>query len=469
MTSELISEPAGPRFGPYILTAVLGRGGMGVVYRAFDTAKGRTVALKVLIPELAADRAFQERFRRESKRAARLSEPHIIPIHDYGQIDGRLFIDMRLVDGIDLATLLDRDGPMPPAAAAWISAQVASALDAAHADGLIHRDVKPSNVLITGHGKSMPFAYLIDFGIARVVNGASLSTSSSTIGTVAYMAPERFSGSPGDHRADVYSLACVLYECLTGQAPFAGEMVAVMWAQLNAAPPAPSTLQPGVPAAVDEVVARGLAKNPAQRYGTTGELAEAILAATSDLGAMSVPLSDPVRGQAHPPTVKDSVPAGVSGPVRPEADVPLWDRDPGGQARTALRAIVSNPDLGVAALSSTQAMSTALAGPAARHAAGDQGARRRGRTGRSRGAQLSRGARHGLRHRARQGGQVLRPSHRLPVRRLPVGGRRTGRRARPGPGRRPARPVASAGRVPPSGPARVRFQLLMTPAGRDPA
>jgi serine/threonine protein kinase len=360
MTSELISEPAGPRFGPYILTAVLGRGGMGVVYRAFDTAKGRTVALKVLIPELAADRAFQDRFRRESKRAARLSEPHIIPIHDFGQIDGRLFIDMRLVDGIDLATLLDRDGPMPPAAAAWISTQVASALDAAHADGLIHRDVKPSNVLITGQGKSMPFAYLIDFGIARVVNGASLSTSSGTIGTVAYMAPERFSGSPGDRRADVYSLACVLYECLTGRAPFAGEMVAVMWAQLNAVPPAPSTLQPGLPAAVDEVVACGLAKNPAQRYGSAGELADAILAATSDLGAVSVPLSDPVRGQAHPATVKDSVPAGVSGPVRPEAHVPLWDSDPSGQARTALRAIVSDPDLGVAALSSTQAMSTAL-------------------------------------------------------------------------------------------------------------
>ena len=141
MTSEVIGEPAGPRFGPYILTAMLGRGGMGVVYRAFDTVRGRTVALKVLIPELAADRAYQDRFRRESKRAARLSEPHIIPIHDYGQIEGRLFIDMRLVEGTDLATLLDRDGPMPPAPAAWITAQIASALDAAHADGLIHRDV----------------------------------------------------------------------------------------------------------------------------------------------------------------------------------------------------------------------------------------------------------------------------------------------------------------------------------------
>jgi serine/threonine-protein kinase len=333
MTSELISEPAGLRFGPYILTGELGRGGMGVVYRAFDTVKGRTVALKVLIPELAVDRAFQDRFRRESKRAARLSEPHIIPIHDYGQIDGQLFIDMRLVDGIDLATLLERDGPMPPAAAAWITAQVASALDAAHADGLIHRDVKPSNILITGHGQSMPFAYLIDFGIARAIKSSNLSTSSRTIGTMAYMAPERFAGSPGDRHADVYSLACVLYECLTGRAPFGGEMVEIMWAQLNAVPPAPSTLRPGLPAAVDQVVARGLAKEPADRYGTAGELAEAILAATSDPGPPSIPV--PVAG-------------------------PLWDSDPGGRARTALRAIVSDPDRGVAALSSAQAMSTAL-------------------------------------------------------------------------------------------------------------
>jgi serine/threonine protein kinase len=362
MTSELISEPAGPRFGPYILTAVLGRGGMGVVYRAFDTVKGRTVALKVLIPELAADRAFQDRFRRESKRAARLSEPHIIPIHDYGQIDGQLFIDMRLVEGIDLATLLDRDGPLPPAAAAWITAQVASALDAAHADRLIHRDVKPSNVLITGHGQSMPFAYLIDFGIARVLNGASLSTGSGTIGTVAYMAPERFQGSPGERSADVYSLACVLYECLTGRPPFSGEMVAVMWAHMNTAPSAPSTLRPGLPAAVDAVIARGLAKEPERRHGTAGELAEAILAATTDLGAVSAPVPEvgQPRHHRHPPTVKDSVPAGDSRPVQPDTDVPLWDSDPHGHARAALHAIVSDPERGVAALSSAQAMSTAL-------------------------------------------------------------------------------------------------------------
>lgn len=388
MTSETMNEPAGPRFGPYILTAVLGRGGMGVVYRAYDTRKGRTVALKVLIPELATDRVFQDRFRRESKRAARLHEPHIIPIHDYGQIDGQLYIDMRLVEGIDLAAMLERDGPLPPPAAAWIVAQVASALDAAHADALIHRDVKPSNVLITGHGQSTPFAYLIDFGIARVANRASLSTSTGTIGTLAYMAPERILGSPGDPRTDVYSLACVLYECLTGRQPFTGEMVAVMWAQINAAPPAPTSLRLGLPAAVDEIIARGMAKDPADRYSTAGELATAILAATADSGPatpqeVATPQEKPARkpfpataplppdpgppardlvppGRKRTPAYADTATADKSGAGPPGPDVPLWESDPHHQAVAALRAIVSNPDQGMAALSSSQAMSVAL-------------------------------------------------------------------------------------------------------------
>jgi hypothetical protein len=271
------SEPAGPRFGPYILTAILGRGEMSVVYRAYDTVKARAVALKVLIPEVSADRAFQERFRREYRLAARLSEPHIIPIHDYGQIDGRLFIDMRLVKGIDLGTVLQRDGPLPANGAARIIAQVASALDAAHTDGLIHRDVKPSNVLITGHIQSMPFAYLKNFGIARSFRSGTLS-STSTIGTPAYMAPELLEGSPGGNRADVYSLACVLYESLTGRQPFTGGMVTVMWAQLNEPPPAPTAVRPDLPTAVDQVIARGMAKDPASRYGSAGELAAAMLA-----------------------------------------------------------------------------------------------------------------------------------------------------------------------------------------------
>jgi serine/threonine protein kinase len=355
MTSETGSVPEGPRFGPYILTAELGRGGMGVVYRAYDTVKARTVALKVLPPELAADPVYRERFRRESRHAARLSEPHIIPIHDYGQIDGRLFIDMRLVQGTDLSTMLERDGPLPPNGAAWIIAQVASALDAAHAEGLSHRDVKPSNVLITGQIQSMPFAYLIDFGIARAAGSVTVSTSRSAVGTLAYMAPERISGEPGDHRSDVYSLACVLYECLTGHVPYSGEMVAVMWAQVNAPPPVPTAIRPGLPAAVDQVIARGMAKDPDSRYGTAGELAAAMLAA-----------ADPGAQQAQPP---EPAPAAVtyvpakgnrSGGRHSGTDVPLWESDPAGRTQAALRAILANPKLGVAALSSSQAMSAAL-------------------------------------------------------------------------------------------------------------
>jgi serine/threonine protein kinase len=356
MTSATRSEPDGPRFGPYILTAVIGRGGMGVVYRAYDTVKARTVALKVLTPELAADPVYRERFRRESRRAARLSEPHIIPIHDYGQIDGRLFIDMRLVQGTDLSTMLERGGPLPPNGAAWVIAQVASALDAAQADGLVHRDVKPSNVLITGHIQSMPFAYLIDFGIARAVGSVTVSTATSAVGTLAYMAPERINGAPGDHRSDVYSLACVLYECLTGHEPFTGEMVAVMWAQINSPPPAPTAVRPGLPATVDQVIARGMAKDPASRYSTAGELAAAMLAAV-----------DPSVRQARepepgPPTAVTYVPAKGDRPAPHQtgADLPLWEGDPAGRTQAALRAIVANPQLGVAALSSSQAMSAAL-------------------------------------------------------------------------------------------------------------
>ena len=357
MTSGTIQEPAGPRIGPYILTAILGRGAMGVVYRAYDTVKARTVALKVLIPELAANRVFQEHFRRESKLAAQLSEPHIIPIHDYGQIDGRLFIDMRLVEGIDLGTLLllDRNGPLPPNEAAWVIAQVASALDAAHAVGLVHRDVKPSNVLITGNIQSMPFAYLIDFGIARSA-GRDAVSSTSTIGTLAYMAPERIEGASGDHRADVYSLACVLYECLTGHEPFTGDMAAVRWAQLNAPPPAPSAVRPGLPTAVDQVIARGMAKDPDSRYSTAGELAAAML------GAVDPGARQSQAPEAAPPTAATYVPGKGDRPAPHQtgADVPLWESDPAGQTQAALRAIVTNPQLGVAALASSQAMSAAL-------------------------------------------------------------------------------------------------------------
>ena len=195
----------GTPFGRYRLLTLLGRGGMGEVWRAHDTAIGRVVALKLLPPHLAGDQVFQERFRREAYAAAALNEPHVVPIHNFGEIDGRLYVDMRLVEGADLQTMLS-DGPLEAARAVMIVEQVATALDAAHQIGLVHRDVKPHNILVA----KFDFAYLIDFGIARAADQTGLTSTGSTIGTWAYMAPERFSSGKADARADIYSLACVL-------------------------------------------------------------------------------------------------------------------------------------------------------------------------------------------------------------------------------------------------------------------
>ncbi|MGD9530180.1 MAG: serine/threonine-protein kinase, partial [Pseudonocardia sp.] len=265
-------QKAGETFGPYRLQALLGRGGMGEVHRAFDGTHQRVVALKLLPGHLSADPDFRARFRREAEIAATLRDPHVIPIHRFGEIDGRLFLDMRLVDGEDLGSVVAR-GPLPPQRAVAIVEQVASALDAAHADGLVHRDVKPSNVLLTGRD----FAYLVDFGVARAVDGAgsSLTGTGATVGTLDYMAPERFAGGAVDRRVDVYALACVLHELLTGRRPYrATEPAALLHAHMNAPPPAPSAVHPGL-AAFDAVIARGMAKDPARRYPSAGELAAA--------------------------------------------------------------------------------------------------------------------------------------------------------------------------------------------------
>lgn len=267
----------GTRFGPYELRSLIGAGGMGEVYRAYDTRRGRMVALKLLRPELAADAGFQQRFRRESQLAARLQEPHVIPVHDFGEIDGVLFIDMRLVDGHSLKDLLDERGALEPAQAAAITAQVAAALDAAHADGLVHRDVKPENVLLTPDN----FAYLVDFGLARAHGDPSVTAGGPLIGSCAYMAPERFSGAWVGPQTDVYSLACVLYECLTGQAPFE-EMALpqLISAHLHSPPPRPSIMRRGIDKAFDDVIARGMAKDPAARFASAGELARAAFGMT---------------------------------------------------------------------------------------------------------------------------------------------------------------------------------------------
>src|ERR1700757_67704 len=208
----------GTPFGRYQLVELLGRGGMGEVWRAYDPDMNRVVALKVLPPNFADDQVFQERFRREARSAAGLDEPHVVPIHEFGEIEGRLYVTMRLIKGRDLQDLL-QDGPLPPARAVWIIEQIASARHAAHEVGLVHRDVKPSNILVTGDD----FAYLIDFGIARAAGEIGLTSTGSTIGTWAYMAPERFRTGAAYARTDVYALACVLYQCLTGGLPFPGD------------------------------------------------------------------------------------------------------------------------------------------------------------------------------------------------------------------------------------------------------
>src|SRR6201993_2071650 len=262
----------GTAFGRYRLIELLGRGGMGEVWRAHDTDTDRIVAIKVLPAHFSDNEDFKQRFRREAHAAARLNTPHVIPIHNYGEIDGRLYVDMRLIEGSDLQAVL-ADGPIEPARAARIIGQVAVALHAAHKVGLLHRDVKPSNILLDEND----FAYLIDFGIARAADETRLTKSGNTIGTFAYIAPERLGArAEEDARADIYSLACVLYECLTGRPPFAGDtMAALIAAHLNTPPPQPSATQPEVPAQFDPVIATGMAKDPDQRYATTVELASA--------------------------------------------------------------------------------------------------------------------------------------------------------------------------------------------------
>jgi ABC-type amino acid transport substrate-binding protein/predicted Ser/Thr protein kinase len=259
-------------FGHYQLQELLGRGGMGEVYRAYDTNTDRIVALKVLPPHLADDSTFQQRFRRESQAAAGLNEPHVVPIHGFGEIDGRLYLDMRLIEGRDLGTILKQSDKPPGAAfAVNVVEQVAAALDAAHEAGLIHRDVKPSNILIT----DQDFVYLIDFGLARTAGQEGVTTAGSTLGTLAYMAPERFDAGYADPRSDIYALTCVLYECLTGSRPYPSDTLEQqIKGHMVSPPPRPSATEQKLEA-FDDVIAKGMAKKPDKRYQTAGDLAAA--------------------------------------------------------------------------------------------------------------------------------------------------------------------------------------------------
>ncbi|MBO0853877.1 MAG: protein kinase [Nocardia sp.] len=273
-------------FGRYRLLAVIGEGAMGRVYKAHDTVIDRDVAVKVLPTALAQEPGYRQRFRREAHTAARLTEPHIIPIYDTGEVEGQLYLVMPIVDGIDVHGLLRRDGPLSPPRAVHLIEQLAAALDAAHIAGLVHRDVKPSNALLTGDD----FAYLIDFGIAHDASATRLTNTGMIVGTLAYMAPERFTAGTADARTDIYALTCVLHECLTGATPFPGDSLEQQIAgHLTLDPPKPASIGAAVPAGFDEVIAKGMAKNPDQRYRTAHDLAAAAqhaLAATGsrDLG-----------------------------------------------------------------------------------------------------------------------------------------------------------------------------------------
>ncbi|HVB44530.1 MAG TPA: serine/threonine-protein kinase [Streptosporangiaceae bacterium] len=272
--------PAGARIASYQVEELIGRGGMAAVYRASDVRLGRQVALKVLAPELARDDAFRQRFIRESRAGAAVDHPNVIPVFEAGESDGVLFIAMRYVTGQDVRALIARDGKLPASRVVSIVTQVASALDAGHAHGLVHRDVKPANMLLAapGDGSARDHIYLSDFGLSKQsVSASSLTGTGQFLGTIDYMSPEQIEGRPVDGRTDLYALGCATFEMLTGQPPFRREQnLAVMWAQVSAAPPSVLQLRPALRAEVDAVLAKALAKAPADRHASCLDFATAL-------------------------------------------------------------------------------------------------------------------------------------------------------------------------------------------------
>ncbi len=292
-----------PRPGTFLaghrVEATIGRGGMGVVYRARDCRLGRIVALKVIAPELLEDATVQRRFLEEAVTAASFEHPNVVPVYDAGESEGIAYMVMRYVPGMDLCAMACALGPLGPARAAGIVAAVGDALDAMHRAGYVHRDVKPRNVLIARDGH----VYLTDFGLARrVASGSGATCAGHWVGTVDYAAPEQIRGGHTDARTDVYGLGCLLHFCLTGHAPYAREnLEARLWAHLHEPPPSPSQLRSGVPTAMDTLVARALAKDPADRFGSAGELGRSAL-----LAARRAPSSRRVA-EVEPPSPRPRV------------------------------------------------------------------------------------------------------------------------------------------------------------------
>jgi serine/threonine-protein kinase len=266
-------------FGSYDIQREVGRGGMGVVYLATDKRLGRRVALKVIVPELAADPQFRERFEREARVAATLEHPHVVPVYEAGEHDGSLFIAMRFIDGRDLASHVREHGPLAPQRLARVIVQVAGALDAAHRAGVVHRDVKPANVLLTGAGDDEQ-AYLTDFGLTReAASESGLTVTGQWVGTVDYAAPEQIMGEPTDARSDVYALGCTVFHALTGQPPYQGVPAARLYAHMNNPPPSACASRADLRPEVDAAIARAMAKDPSERFQSAGDFARALVAA----------------------------------------------------------------------------------------------------------------------------------------------------------------------------------------------
>ncbi len=341
----------GTDFAGYHIESALDRGGMSEVFLAEHLRLGRKAALKVLATDLGSDQTFRDRFIAESRLAASLNHPNIIPIYDAGEADGILYIAMRLVEGADLKTVIREDGPLEVPRTLSIIRQAASALDSAHAAGLVHRDVKPGNILIAPATKSMAeHVYLTDFGLTKRTDSRTGYTKTGQfVGSVDYVAPERIDGSKSaDARVDVYSLGCVLFECLTGRVPFERDSdMAALWAHVNEPPPAVTPIRPNLPASFDFVVSRAMAKQASQRYATCGELsAAAEVAAASGARPVLGEPPDVATGTARPAPGSGEATA-PSVPGSPPAPPVALSSAPEGSTPPSIPALPPSPPGGV--------------------------------------------------------------------------------------------------------------------------
>jgi serine/threonine-protein kinase len=307
--------PAGTQFAGYRITDVIGRGGMSIVYAAEHIQLGRRIALKLMAPHLGGDESFRERFIRESQIAASLDHPNVVPIYDAGESDGFLYIAMRYVEGIDLRTLLKRQGALGLGQSLFLLEQVAGALDAAHEHGLVHRDIKPANILVAQPSERV---YLTDFGVAKAMSSPGLTKTGFFVGTFEYAAPEQLEGRPIDGRTDLYALGCVVYEALSGEAPFkAATEASIIHAHLTEPPPKLTAKRPDLPTALNPVIARAMAKVKEDRFDTCADLMNAVRRAALDTSV--VPATELARPVTAPSSAMDET---TLAPPEPSTPVP---------------------------------------------------------------------------------------------------------------------------------------------------